>query len=581
MPPRNEVSIWIRAKDLASGVFKKLERGWQASIRVAKQFAIGITAIGAAAGAAMVALGRLAQRGGEVLGVQRAFGRTFGDGAAALQVMREQTRGLITDYDLMQNANQAVALGAAETAEEFAKMARLAQDLDRALGLGGEGLEKLTVALARQSKLRLDDLGIIINTTRANEAYADQLDRNASSLTEAEKKIAFRNEALRRGAELVEKMGAAELGAADNANRAAAAIENFRDRLSVMVSESPTVSAFFESVANLGTDIVDALNGDADVVVDAVTALGGLAGNAFAAAFLDAAAAGFNKIDTLILPKLFGIEEKFVTFFGAIGGGLQGFADDAREGRSAFRVALAAAGRAGRSGARARGLGRTAGGTGGGGGSGAAAAAAFDPGSIPSGFLPSLFRQFNPGIGLAAGATGPSPFATGGSNAQVPSIFRDAARFLRPVTKGVEEAGDGFKVAGDTVVGEFARMADAAVSGSGNMAGTVTAAFQDIIANIQTGSGGLFGSTLLGGIAVAGLGLIGGLFGRNRQPASVHVSGIDDAAARKIAEATEERPFRITNVNVTPEGKTIGQTEYELRRRERRDAVPRFIGGGG
>ncbi len=582
--PDPQVSVWIRAKDTASNVVKKFERGLQSVRKVAGTVAKGVVAITAAAAAAIVAIGKLAQKGGEFTGLRNAFNRTFGDGTAALNMFREATRGLIPDMELMRNANQALALGAADSAEGFADLARLAQDLDRALGLQGQGLEKLTVAIARQSILRADDLGITLSAEEASRKYAEQLGREVSSLTASEKKIAFRTEVLRRGNELVEQMGVSELEAADAVDRASTAFSNFTSQVGVLVSKSPIVADFFDKIADIGEDIVTALESDSETIRAAFEALGGIAGNTFVAAFFASIGTALNTIDRALLPKIFGIEKKLATLIGVFGEAAMFNADAALQAADAWAEALSAAARAGSAAAAAGGAGGGGGGSGGGAGGGGLPAAV--GGAVfRRGLVPNLFRPRLPfgAIGLAANATRSSPFSIGGGGGQVPSIFADARRHLRPLHEAVNDAGDDLQDAGAIVVGEFGRMADAAVSGSGQMASVVTSALSNIIGSLKTSGGGLFGATLPGAIIGAGLGILGGLFGRsgrNREPVRVHLSDVEQAAARKLAQANQERPVQVHVTHVTPEGRTIEEVEHLLKNRAARDGVQRrFVGG--
>ena len=67
----------------------------------------------------------------------------------------------------------------------------------------------LVVALGRQSAPILDNLGIIVKTEAANEAYAKSLGKTVTQLTSAEKKQAFMNAALDTGAEALTRQNLA------------------------------------------------------------------------------------------------------------------------------------------------------------------------------------------------------------------------------------------------------------------------------------------------------------------------------------------------------------------------------------
>lgn len=225
-------------------------------------------------------------------------------------------------------------------------------------------------------------------------------------------------------------------------------------------------------------------------------------------------------------------------------------------------------------------------------GSAAARGAPFVPGAIPSSFIPGLFRPAFGGLGLAAGAGGPSPLAIGRDGAAaVPALFSGAARFLGPgataaaaggpAAAAVEAAASRFGNASQIAIASFGAMAEAAIGGSQNVATAVTGMFQAIIANIQTKSGGLFGATPLGALVGAGVGIVGALFGRgSRDPVRVDLNRVSPEAARTLADAQRERPIIVKNVVVASDARSAEDTERVLRNRQARDAVPDYTGRG-
>lgn len=145
--------------------------------------------------------------------------------------------------------------------------------------------------------------------------------------------------------------------------------------------------------------------------------------------------------------------------------------------------------------------------------------------------------------------------------------------------KALSDVSDRFAGAAHVAVASFEAMAQAAVSGSGQMHLAITNAIQNIVASIQTKGGGLFGATPWGIAAGLGIGFIGSLFGGGRrEPVRVDLNRMSPEAARTMAQAVSERPIHVRNVFITPEGRTIEETEYVLLNREARDGVPRYTG---
>jgi len=244
------VEIIIRAKDLASNVVKGFEKNLRSSVRLVKDVGRDLAAIGAATVGAIIGLQRMGKAGAEVIGVKTAFARITANEVDALQKLRAASRGTISDLDLMTGANMALSLGAAKSADEVANLVRQSRALGRALKIdAATAFEKYTVALSRQSKLRLDDLGIIIDVEAVNKRYAATLGTVADNLNDAQKAEAFRTEAMRKADELILKLGDSTNRGAEAAERFGAQVQNVKNRLMEFVATSPRVAAFLDALA--------------------------------------------------------------------------------------------------------------------------------------------------------------------------------------------------------------------------------------------------------------------------------------------------------------------------------------------
>ena len=134
-----------------------------------------------------------------------------------LNKLREATNGTVDDMDLMQQANNAMMLGIVQSEDEMAKLFDTAQRLGKALGRDTvSSIESLVTGMGRQSRLMLDNLGIIVKSEEAYEAFATANNTTASALTDSEKKIAFNIEAMDQAASIVEKLGIEHLSTTDH-----------------------------------------------------------------------------------------------------------------------------------------------------------------------------------------------------------------------------------------------------------------------------------------------------------------------------------------------------------------------------
>ncbi len=315
------VSIVIRARDFASRVMskvgsagKRLDRVFGVLKRTFRTLAIGVGVFTGALVGSVLALGRLATKGGDVLNVQRAFARVTGDVTGALKILRRETFGLIDNYELMKGLNNAITLGSAQTTEQFADLAKTAIQLGRALGIDAAfALNSLNTGIARQSRLFLDNIGIIISVGEANERYARILGKTANQLTDAEKREAFRTAALEKAREAIEKLGGVQLTGADRVRQAGVAVKNFTTKLAAMAAQSPFVEKLFAKLGSLTEDLTRILGGQKQDIVDTMNDLGAIAGNSFVVAFLKAIEA-LGPIVRSALSKIF-IDPKAVEVF--------------------------------------------------------------------------------------------------------------------------------------------------------------------------------------------------------------------------------------------------------------------------
>lgn len=140
-----------------------------AAMNQLKTIGMGLFAGVSAAGVARMAeelytTGMAAQRAGNLF---RSFGAQIGDTDAVLARMRETTRGVVKDVDLMNAANSMLSMGLAKNAEDVQRLTDIGVTFAQAMGQDvGASLENLNMILANQSYLRLDTLGISSSQVR-------------------------------------------------------------------------------------------------------------------------------------------------------------------------------------------------------------------------------------------------------------------------------------------------------------------------------------------------------------------------------------------------------------------------------
>jgi len=147
----------------------------------------------------------------QVESMSRAFNSLAGtteNSQEALEKLKIATNDTMSEFDLFQQANNAMVLGVSKNSDEMAEMFDIAQRLGRALGRDtASSVESLVTGIGRQSRLMLDNIGIIVKADKAYESYAKKLGINVEQLTDAEKKQAFLNATMESARAKVKTLG--------------------------------------------------------------------------------------------------------------------------------------------------------------------------------------------------------------------------------------------------------------------------------------------------------------------------------------------------------------------------------------
>ena len=177
---------------------------------------------------------------GKFEGVKRGFDnltKSVGFSTSTFDKLKRATDGTVKSMELMELANNAMLLGIFDSEDQMAKTFDVAQRLASALGKDARyGVESLVTGLGRQSKLMLDNLGIVFDVNKAYDEYAATLGVTASELTDAQKKQAFVNKALSEADTLVSNLGDEQLTTADTFSRAGAGVEEFTIAMGEMLA---------------------------------------------------------------------------------------------------------------------------------------------------------------------------------------------------------------------------------------------------------------------------------------------------------------------------------------------------------
>jgi len=265
----SRIQIVIDAKDRASGTIKGVNQSLE------KLGGIAIKA-GAAVGAAFVGLGaaavKLAADAEGIAGVGAAFEGISADisgGAdAMLAALKKSSGGLITNTELMKQFNLAAQLVSVDFAQQLPDAM---QHLGKVAAATGQDMDfllnSLTVGVGRMSPMILDNLGIQVDLTAANEAYAASLGKSVSELTKAEQQTALTNQ-------VMEKLAANTAKMPDVARPFATlqtTLANLKDEIGLRLL--PVMAPLFEQLGALATRIAPLVVSAFERIAPALTSI--------------------------------------------------------------------------------------------------------------------------------------------------------------------------------------------------------------------------------------------------------------------------------------------------------------------
>lgn len=186
---------------------------------------------------------------------RQAFTNALGaDSTKMLADLTAATKGAVTQSDLILAANRALALGIDQSA--IPRLAEIAEAASRVMGTDmSDAFDDITTGVGRQSRMILDNLGIIVNETEAYDAYAASLGKTASALSETERRAAFLNAVMENGQALIDMAGDSEDSLALSIKKSASAIEAMN--LAMGQASSGPMMAWYNLIANIATRVAN------------------------------------------------------------------------------------------------------------------------------------------------------------------------------------------------------------------------------------------------------------------------------------------------------------------------------------
>jgi hypothetical protein len=231
---------------------KKAEKATESFSKKSKVSLAKIAKVAVVAATAVLALRsafNLAEKAAKFEQARKAFDNiaaSYGANADSMIADLKRVSGqTLSTAQIIETAGNAMVLGI--PAERLEKMMEIARASSR---ITGQSIEKsfndIVLGSARQSRLILDNIGIIVKVEEANQSYAKSLNKTVEQLTDTEKKTAFLNATMAAGDVIISRIGVETATSAEKFQKFSANI----DELSILMGEAflrigGTVSGFF------------------------------------------------------------------------------------------------------------------------------------------------------------------------------------------------------------------------------------------------------------------------------------------------------------------------------------------------
>ena len=200
---------------------------------------------------------QFANQSAKLKNMERGFtnlSKSSGSAATQISKLSAATKGTVSDFDLLQQANNTMILGVTKNSDEMANMFSIAKRLGDALGVDTtRAVESLVTGIGRQSRLMLDNIGIIVKSEKAYEDYAASLKKTVDQLTDSEKKQAFFNAAMDAANKKVNDLGPSTKQLSDQFSQFSATMSNLGNNIGDFVA--PALGLMAETISNFINDL--------------------------------------------------------------------------------------------------------------------------------------------------------------------------------------------------------------------------------------------------------------------------------------------------------------------------------------
>ena len=216
------------------------------------------------------AVWQLGELGAQSLTTKASFDslmRSVGQSPALLNQMKTAAGGTVTELQLMQAANTALAGTSGQLASELSaaiprliEAGRAAAMLNPAMGDAAFMTQSLITGIKRGSPMLIDNTGITLKLGEATQAYADSVGKSVNELTAQERSIAILRATLESSGVLIEQVGGNLGSMTSDMQSAKVAVEELKTALGELAA--PTVTGAAGAAADIINSFRIALTGD-------------------------------------------------------------------------------------------------------------------------------------------------------------------------------------------------------------------------------------------------------------------------------------------------------------------------------
>lgn len=165
------------------------------------------------------------------------------------------SQGMVAETDIIRSSARALILGVGRSADDLAKLMEVAVARGRVMGMSAtDAFNDIVTGIGRLSPQILDNLGIVLDSASAYDAYAKSIGVTSKELTNIEKKQALVNSTIEATQPLIKEMGNFGDDAEASFSRWEAASKTWKDNFKKDISE------VFKSIPAFGAAILEGAN---------------------------------------------------------------------------------------------------------------------------------------------------------------------------------------------------------------------------------------------------------------------------------------------------------------------------------